>query len=61
MIGQLRPGQHVTVTVTGRPLRLGRQTNVVAVNSLSRQRTPRGKKARATIVVVPAAAPRFTG
>ena len=50
-----------TVTVTARPRRLGRIHNVVAVNSITRQRTSRGKRASATAVVVPAAAPRFTG
>jgi hypothetical protein len=61
VIGRLKPGQRATVTVTARPHRLGRIHNVVAVNSITRQRTTRGKRASATAVVVPAAAPRFTG
>ena len=61
VIGRLKPGQRATVTVTARPRRLGRIHNVVVVNSITRQRTTRGKRASATAVVVPAAAPRFTG
>jgi len=61
VIGRLKPGQRATVTVTARPRRLGRIHNVVVVNSITRQRTARGKRASATAVVVPAAAPRFTG
>jgi large repetitive protein len=61
VIGRLKPGQRATVTVTARPRHLGRIHNVVAVNSITRQRTTRGKRASATAVVVPAAAPRFTG
>ena len=61
VIGRLRPGQRETVTVTARPKRLGRLRNVVAVNSITRQRTRRAKRASAAVVVVPAAGPRFTG
>jgi Domain of unknown function DUF11 len=61
VIGRLRPGQRETVSVTARPKRLGRIRNVVVVNSITRQRTSRGKRASVTAVVVPAAAPRFTG
>ena len=61
VIGRLRPGQRATVTVRARPSRTGRIRNVVAVNSITRQRTNRGKRASATVVVLPAAVPRFTG
>jgi len=61
VIGRMRPGQRETVTVRARPTRLGRIHNIVAVSSNTRQRTRRGKRASATAVVVPAAAPRFTG
>ena len=61
VIGRLRPGQRATVTVRARPRRVGRINNVVVVNSITRQRTSRGKRASATAVVVPRAAPRFTG
>ena len=54
-------GQRATITVTVRPRRTGRFPNVVAVHTGSRQRTNRGKVARAALTVVPAALPRFTG
>ena len=47
--------------MTVRPRRTGRFPNVVAVHTGSRQRTNRGKVARAALTVVPAALPRFTG
>jgi len=61
VIGTLRSGQRAVVTVRVRPHRTGRFRNVVAVNTGSTQRTNRGKRASASIVVLPAARPRFTG
>ena len=61
VIGRLRSGQRATVTVRLKPRRTGRLRNVVAVNTSTRQRTNRGKRARASLVVVPRATPRFTG
>lgn len=60
-VGNLRPGQRATITVTVRPTRTGRFPNIVAVHTGTRQRTSRGKRARAGLTVVPAASPRFTG
>jgi hypothetical protein len=60
-VGNLRPGQRATITVTVRPTRTGRFPNIVAVHTGTRQRTSRGKRARAALTVVPAASPRFTG
>ena len=45
----------------GAPRRLGRLRNIVAVNTGTQQRTRRGKVARASVAVVPAQLPRFTG
>jgi hypothetical protein len=60
-VGNLKRGQHATITVTVRPTRTGRFPNVVAVHTSTRQRTSRRKRARAALTVVPAASPRFTG
>jgi hypothetical protein len=60
-IGRLRAGERAVVTVRARPARLGRLLNVVAVNTGTRQRTRRGKVARAAVVVIPRQVPRFTG
>lgn len=61
VVGRLKSGQQATVTVRVRPRRTGRVRNVVAVNTATRQRTNRGKRARAVLVVLPRARPRFTG
>ena len=60
-LGRLRAGERAVVTVRARADRLGRLPNIVAVNTGTRQRTRRGKVARATAVVVPRPLPRFTG
>ena len=60
-VGNLRRGQRATITVTVRPTRTGRFPNIVAVHTATRQRTSRGKRARAALTVVPASSPRFTG
>ena len=60
-VGNLRPGQRATITVTVRPTRTGRFPNIVAVHTGTRQRTSRGKRARAALTVVPSSSPRFTG
>jgi len=59
--GTLQPGQRVTLRVRVRTARTGRFVNRVAVNSATQQRTRRGKRARASIIVRPLAPPSFTG
>ncbi len=59
--GTLQPGQRVTLRVRVTTARIGRFVNRVAVNSSTQQRTRRGKRARASIIVRPLAPPSFTG
>jgi hypothetical protein len=63
VIGELAVGQSATVTVTVRPRRTGRLTNVVATNMATRARSVGGQLASASIVVLPRHAPhpQFTG
>ena len=59
--GTLQPGERVTLRVRVKTARTGRFVNRVAVNSATQQRTRRGKRARASIIVRPLAPPSFTG
>lgn len=59
--GTLKPGQRVTLRVRVTTQRTGRFVNRVAVNTSTQQRTMRGKRARASVLVRPLAPPSFTG
>jgi Domain of unknown function DUF11 len=60
-LGTLRPGGRAIVRVNVRTRNIGRFVNVVAVNSATAQRSPRGKSARARVDVTAPPRPRFTG
>ena len=58
-LGNLRPGQHVTLTATVRTRLVGRVVNHVAVNTATDELRLRDNVAHATVQVSPR--PRFTG
>ena len=60
-LGTLAPGKTATIRVRVKTLRTGRFVNRVAVNTSTRQRTERGKRARARVRVGAGRPPRFTG
>jgi hypothetical protein len=59
--GTLAPGERAVVRGSVRADTAGRYVNTVAVNTSTRQRTTRGKRARAVALVRRQMLPRFTG
>jgi hypothetical protein len=60
-LGTLDPGERAVIRVAVRAERVGRFTNIVAVNTATAQTSRRGKRASARAVVVARPRPRFTG
>ena len=60
-VGALEQGESATIRVRVKTLNAGRFVNRVAVNTSTRQRTDRGKRARAQVRVNAGRGPRFTG